>query len=379
MRRCAILVFLLVLASPASADTGCDASPPRLTARLPATVLVKGVCGTFALRPDGRVVAAHPRPWAPPWAGGSLARADHRTYIVHRGRHLGLLRDGRVLWRSRLPHGSDNVVLHGDAIAFSVYRHAHPDLWVARVGARERLVGRQEELHGWARAGGFFTQSGTELRLRSPDGRLARRLADVRMSTYDRTTDSLFAVTSSGLLIRTDGRRTKTLADLTSLRLAGDPTLEVLAGGLIRVSSRNRTLLLQHDGTPFASLSLSRREMIVSALGMLPGRRGVVFVVNQARSTRRGTDRVLLLERGRRVPRVLYEHPTGPRGCGDWASLSLHGTSALYRRDSGRALVALDTFGRRPPVDLWPALRRIPGFRHKDRLLRAGWASGWNA
>jgi hypothetical protein len=373
------LITLLFLVALAHAGTGCDAVGLRGPAGLPATVLVKGVCGTFALRRDGTVVAAHPPAWAPPWAKGALARADHRTYIVHRGGHLGLLRNGRVLWRSRFAHGSDNVVLHNDAIAFSVYRLSRPALWVARVGAPERLVGREEELHGWARAGGFFTQSGPELRLRAPDGRLARRLADIKTSTYDRTSESLFAVSTSGFLIRTDGRRTARLANLVPLRLAEDPALEVLAGGLIRISSRNRTILFLRDGTRFASVSLSRSAMIVSALGTLPARRGVVFVVNYPRSLRRGTDRVLLVERGRRVPRVLYERPTDPRTCGDWASLSVIGKSALYWRGSNHALVALDTSGRRPPIDLRPALRRIPGFRHHGRLLRAEWAAAWNS
>src|SRR5947207_14967453 len=110
MRRSVVLFVMLFLAPPAQGATGCEASPPRGPAGLAGTILVKGACGTFAFRRDGIVQLVHPRPWAPPWARGALARADHHTYIAHPRRHLVLLRDAEVLWRSRLAHGSDAVV-----------------------------------------------------------------------------------------------------------------------------------------------------------------------------------------------------------------------------------------------------------------------------
>jgi hypothetical protein len=385
MRRSVVLLIVLFLASPAHAATRCDAPRPRGPVGLADTILVKGACGTFALRRDGSVELVHPRPWAPPWAPGALARADDRTYIAHPRRHLVLLRDAKVLWRSRLPHGSDNVVVHGQAIAFNAYERPTPDLWVARIGTPERLAGPGEDLQGWARAGGFLTQRGPELRLRAADGRLVRRLTLVKWSAYDRETRSVFAISNSNLLIRSDGRQTTTLADLRPLGLALHPSLEVLPRGLIRISSGFRMLLVRRDGTRFASAWLARPtrdslgETIVSSLLVLPAERGVVFVVNSRRNDKgSAVDRVLLLERGARKPRILYERRAIPLQCGYWANLSLHGNSVLYWPSGGRALVALNPLGRRAPVDLWPVLLRTPGFRHRGWLRRAAWASTWN-
>jgi hypothetical protein len=385
MHRCFLLVVLLFLAAPAHAATPCDARRPHGPVGLPETILVKGACGTLALRRDGTVALVHPRPWAPAWAGRVLARADDRTYIAHPRRHVMLLRDANVLWRSRLAHGSDNVVVHGEAIAFTAYERPAPDLWVARIGAAERLAGPGEDLQGWAHAGGFFTERGLELRLRAANGRLIRRLGDVRWSAYDRGTQSVVAISTSNLLIRTDGRKSTTLADLRALGFTRHPWLEVLPQGLIHVGSGARMLLLRHDGTQFASTSLARPtrgnpgETIVSSVLPLPAQRGVVFVVSsRPKGNGSAMDRVLFLERGRHVPRVLFERRAIPLQCGYWANLSLHGDTALYWPSQGRGLVVLDTLGRRAPVDLWPFLRRTPGFRHRGRLRRAAWASAWN-
>ncbi len=385
MLRWVVLLVLLFIAAPARAGTRCDTQGPRGPVGLPDTILVKGACGTFAFHPDGVAELVHPRPWAPSWAPGALARADERTYIAHPRRHLVLLRDAGVLWRSRLAHGSDNVVVRGGTIAFTAYERPAPDLWMARVGGPERLVGRGEDLHGWAHAGGFFTQRGFDVRVRAGDGRLLRRLGSVRWTAYERETQSLLAISTSNLLLRTNGRQWTTLADLRSLGLARHPWLEVLPRGLIHVGSGNRMLLLRRDGTRFASASLARKphgnrgETIVSSLLPLPAQRGVVFAVNYRGVGKAGaTDRVLLLERGRHVPRVLYERRANPVQCGYWANLSLHGNSLLYWPSQGRALVVLDTLRRRAPVDLWPTVLRTPGFRHRGWLRRAAWASAWN-
>jgi hypothetical protein len=387
MRRAVVLFVLLFLAPPAQGATGCEGSPPRGPAGLADTILVKGACGTFAFRRDGIVQLVHPRPWAPPWASGALARAGDGTYIAHPRRHLVLLRDAKVLWRSRLAHGSDDVVVHGRAIAFTAYSRNRPapELWVARIGTGERLAASGEDLDGWARAGGFFTQHGLQLRLRATDGRLIRHLGAVRSSAYDRVTHSLFAISASNLLVRTDGRQTTALADLHSLGLTLHPWLELLPRGLIHIGSGNRLLLLRRDGTRFATASLagpahgSPAETIVSSILPLPGQRGVVFVVATRRvGTSTATDDVLLLERGRHVPHLLYERRTIPLQCGYWANLSLHGNSVLYWPSQGRALVALNTLQRRAPVDLWQVVLRTPGFRHGGWLRRAAWASAWN-
>jgi hypothetical protein len=368
VRGIVLVTGFLLLGTPAHAADLCNLSGARGPVGLPQTIYVRGACGPLALRPDGRVEQAHPPAWAPSWARKAMARADERTYIVHPHRHLALLRDGRTLWRSRLAHGSDNVAVHGDALAFTAYVTPHPDLWFARLGQPERLVTRDEDLDGWAASGGFFTRRGRELRLRSSEGKLVRRIGHFAYSAYDRNTQSVVAITSTGRVIRTDGQTRVTLARLRGGR---NPWVEVLPGGLIKVCFDNRLVLLEPDGTPFVS---TREKNIVSSLFILPHRRGVVFV-----SQRGGLDRVLLLERRARSAQLLYQHRTGPRGCGYWANLSLVGNNVLYWPSTGRVLVAIDAGKDSRARDLSRLLRRIPGFRHGGLITRAAWASAWNA
>ena len=368
-----VLAAVLLLGAPARAESRCDAGLARGPVGLPGTVFVKGVCGTFALRPNGNVEPVHPAAWAPSWAKRALARADARTYIEHLHGHLVLARDARILWRSHLRHGSDDVVVHGDQIAFTAYeRRPAPDLWLARVGAPEHLVARAEDLLGWAHAGGLFTQRGTQLRLRDANGALTRRLGRVSGTAYDPTTQTLVALTTSRLLIRTDGRRTTRLA---GFREGGPLWLDLLRNGLIEVQTPKQLVLLLPDGTRFASAMLApQASREVSATVPLPNRRGVVFVVDGD-----GSDRVLLLERGDRIPRVLYERRVRALGCGYGVTLSLRGNRVLYFPSSGRALVGIDTLGGHSTRDLWPLVHRIPGFRGRGRIFRAAWASGWNS
>jgi len=207
----------------------------------------------------------------------------------------------------------------------------------------------------------------------------------VRTTSYERRTETLLAVTTSGLLVRTDGDEKRTLADLSELGISPRAWLAALSNGLITVNSQRGMLLLRRDGVLFATASLGSTRVdkppatIVSDVVPLRGGRGVVFVVNRRRRWRDGgTDRVLLLERGHRVPRVLYARRAGALQCGYWANLSLHGETLLYWPSQGRALVALDARGARAPLDLWPTIRRVPGLRHRPWLRRAGWLSTWN-
>jgi len=368
VRRIFLLAGLLLLGSPAHAAGRCDPSAAQGPVGLLQTVYVKGECGTLALRPDGKVALVHPPPWAPAWAKKANARADARTYIVHPHHHVALLRDGRTLWRSRLPHGSDNVVVHGDAIAFTAYERPQPDLWVARLGQAERLAARGEDLDGWARSGGFLTRRGNELRLRAADGSLLRRLARVTNAAYDTRTESVVAVTRSHLLTRTDGRRTTTLANLRTRGFARHASVEVLSNGLIKILADRGILLLRADGTRYAS---APEVEITSNLLTVSG--GVVFVVQRG-----GFDQIVLLQPGHRTVRVLDELSLGPRGCGYWANASLAGDDILYWPSTGHAIVSIDGSGRARPRDLWPIVRRLPGFRHQGRIYRAAWASAWN-
>jgi hypothetical protein len=203
--------------------------------------------------------------------------------------------------------------------------------------------------------------------LRSPDGKLARRIGRFAYTAYDPRAQRVVAITFSRQLVRTDGRTTETLRSLGSGR---HPRVEVLPSGLIKVGFEDRLLLLEPDGKVFAA---SPAHNVVSNIFMLPHRRGVVFVAQ-----RRSVDRVLLLERGAHSPRILYRQRTGPRGCAYWANLSLVGDDVLYWPSTGRRLVAIKPEGDTTARDLSPLLHRLPGFRHEGRIFRAAWAPAWN-
>jgi len=175
------------------------------------------------------------------------------------------------------------------------------------------------------------------------------------------------------MLVRTDGRQVSQLARLRRIGHAWPSWLEVLPDGLIDIEWRHNRLFLRPDGRRFASASLSRRAITLSSAVALPFRRGVVFAVR-----RDGNDRVLLLERGHRVPRILYERHGGSLGCGYGVGLSLVRNQLLVSSSDERTLVVLDPRGKRPAQDLWPIVHRIPGFRGHGRIHRVAWAPAWN-
>ena len=102
---------LLALAgAPTAHARGCARTLPH-GPRVPAPVVLRTVCGVFELRRDGTVVYGRAKAWAPSWAPRATSHPDPRTWVAHPHRRLAVYRDGRLLWRSHLTGGTDNVAV----------------------------------------------------------------------------------------------------------------------------------------------------------------------------------------------------------------------------------------------------------------------------
>src|SRR5438067_10242801 len=154
-----------------SVVTACGRPVGRLPSAPPAPLVARTGCGSFEIGRGGSV-SVHRSTWAPPWAKRAVSHPAPGVWVAHPLGRLALYRDGRLWWLSRIRHASDEVVVHGTSIAFTVYgrvAQGSPELWMAHPAGHEFLVGAREEPVGWT-AGGLVTAHGNTLRVRGPDG-----------------------------------------------------------------------------------------------------------------------------------------------------------------------------------------------------------------
>lgn len=343
----------------ASGADGPCAGLPRAPAGLPAPVRITTRCGRFAILPDGSVVrrAAGRGEEDGPWPRGALDRNGDTWLLVRHG-HLVVERRGEALWRSaspyRLggtPHYLEATALGPEAVAFS-FNDA--ELYVARFGERERVAASGEQPLFWTAAGQLLTyrwdRQGSPLFVRAADGRLLRRLPE-RMLNFAVAEDrrAVVFVTPEGMLVRTDGDRVERLAGVRELGEAG---VELPGGGLIVVHSdaSGRLLAFDSDGRRFGATPLERWP---SAWAVSSDRLALVVA-------RRGTDSVLVLRRGEEDAALVYEREQHGSACGRGVALAWHGDDLLFSTTEG-ALVALDSTGARPPLDLTETVAAMPG------------------
>ena len=349
----------------------CGRSVARVPVRLPAPIVARTGCGTYAIGTDGRV-APYRRNWAPAWAPRAVARAAPGVWVAHPHGRLALYRAGRLLWRSRMRIMSDEVSFHRGAIAIGVYESYEsqgPTLWMARLGAHEFRVAESEEPIGWV-AGGLVTQHGNAIRVRGPDGTLYRTLARGRSPAYDAANRTVVFVRRDGAIVRTDGLHLWRLA-----RARRSAWVAVLANRTLEVTVGRRALYLRPDGSR-VGVGPDPSGGVID----LPGERGVVYVTARARETRAGVatpgvNVVYILDAsGRR--RRLYTHAVPWVGCGEWAGVSYAHGRILYADSEGPAAV-LDPSGRRPPLDLTPALHVLQPKLATRARLSADWRANW--
>jgi hypothetical protein len=372
------LVALAGAPAPAP-SAGCARTAVR-GPRLPAPIVLATGCGTYRVDRDGRISAGHAVDPVPRWAHGALGHPDRQTWVAHANRLLQVYRAGRLLWRSHVTGGSDEVAIGHGRIAFTSYgRGEQPTVWLAPLDGRERLVARGETILGWTRRG-LVTQHAWDLRLRGADGRLLRRIGTARGAYLDPRRGDVVLLTRDGLVVRTDGLRDVTIADLHELGYARQPWLSLLPNELLQVISANRVLFLDADGKRFASAALARPKrsrpgaMIVGDILKLPTRDTLLFVVSRRALRGPGRESVFRLDRGHRVPRPVFTARGQWATCGEWATLSLRSGRVLYASSEG-ALAIVDPLGVRPPLDLRGLVRGLsPRRPTPDDYLKASWA-----
>jgi hypothetical protein len=322
----------------------------------------------FVLQRDGTVVYGRLPRWSPSWAPGAISHPDPRTWVAHPARRLAVYRDGRLLWRSHVTGGTDNVAVGQGHVAFTSYRRrsglrwAGMTLWVAPLDGPERLVARNENAVGWT-AGGLVTNRGASVWLRGRDGHLLRSLGTARPALPDG--DHVVLLRQDGTLVRTNGWRSSTVANLRAAGLTGHPWVQRLAGGLWQVDAGRRHLFLRHDGRPFATVTFAPDVMegvgsaIAGSAVRVDGARAVAFVVDHRRSIEDpGVYTVYRLDRGRRLPRPLWTSQIRRLSCGGGAELAYRSGRLLFTgTDAGIAI--LDPDGRGQPIDLTSLARRL--------------------
>jgi hypothetical protein len=347
----------------------CGRPVTRVPVALPAPIVARTACGTYAIGTDGKV-APYRRNWAPAWAPHASARAAPGVWVAHPHGRLALYRAGRLLWRSAIRIASDEVTFHDGAIAIGVYgRYAQgPTLWMARVGVHEFPVAESEEPIGWT-AGGLVTQHENRIRVRAADGSLRRGLGYGHSSAYDGANRTVVFVTHYGAIVRTDGRHIWRLA-----RVRPSSWVTVLGNRMLQVTTGRRSLFLRSDGS-----RVGTADAVNAAVG-LPKQRGVVYVTTRGRETRAGvavagTNVVYELDASGRTRR-LYSHRVPFLSCGEAGGVSYAAGWVLYTDSEGPAAV-LDLGGRRAPLDLTPVLRVLQPRRALRAQLYADWLSSW--
>ncbi len=370
--------LLALVGAPTAHARGCPRTLPR-GPEVPAPISLRTVCGVFELRRDGSVVYGRSPRWAPAWAPGASSHPDPQTWVAHPHRRLAVYRDGRLLWHSHFTGGTDDVAVGEGHVAFTMFRRwTGMTVWVAPIGGRERMVARKENVVGWIPAG-LVTQRGSDLRLRAPDGRFLRSLATARTAFLEG--DRAIVLRTDGVILRTDGWRSRTLADLRPFGMAKDPWLARLDGGLMQVTAGNRVLFLDRDGRRFASAAFARAGKrdaggaIAGNVVLLPDRSAVLFVVTRRKSWKDpGVDTVYRLDRGHRVPRPLFVTRVRQLTCGDWAGLAYRRGRVLFGSNEA-GIAILDPTGRARPIDLTGVSRRLlPRGPYASDNVLAVWA-----
>ena len=320
-------------------------------------------CGAYAVDAAGRLSPTD-RPRAP-WAS-----SPSRFRIDIRRDHVVLFVGGKLRWRSRHTFYKevadlDSVALGRRALAFSFN---NGKLWVAPLGGAERAVAWNELAMVWTKheelLAGRVHRDRWDLLVRRADGSDPRPIATKRTIVYpDEASGTVLYVSRAGNLVRTDGRRRAVLASLPALGLPRNPQLQLDPSGLIIVASRQRLVVLRHDGSVFATTRYPDVEGILYGfpdVAVAPGR--VAFAIQLWDEGGTGVlkqESVFVLREGATTATRVLDEPTDYFGCGWTSSLAWHGSWLLYW-DVLTRVVALDADGL-GRVDLSATAQALPG------------------
>ena len=350
----------------------CGRPVSQILFKPPAPIVARTGCGTFLIRTDGSV-RPHARNSAPPWAPGAVSHPAPNTWVAHPHGHLAVYRAGRLLWRSHVRHGTDDVAVSGNAIAFSVWTSRTPEsLWIAHVGGRERKLGLGEGPIAWT-ANGLITQRGSEIRVRAHDGRLIRVVARGQSAVYDSFDRTVLLMSRAGAVIRTDGRNVWRLAN----GFRPSSWVQLLDNRVIDVTTGRRSVFLRADGSSLpVAAPLGGPAASMGGVIALPRGAGIVYVVNRRPDASRPGTNYVYVVRPNSPPRLLYTRRVPRLSCGEWAGLSYRAGRVLYIDDEG-PLALLVPRGRVQPVDVTRALRVLQPHNAALAELTADWLSKW--
>jgi hypothetical protein len=287
---------------------------PQGPSGLPAAIRVETSCGTFVV--DGQ------RVW---FLGVRKGRPLLDGLLWERGL-LHFYQHGRLMWRS--------------------------PPW------------RGEDLVGWTRANLLLTWREDKLTARAPSGRAVMHFATARNAShrFDPETRTFLLVSPRRELVRTDGRRSETLAALEPLGLGR--FVEIVPLEFLRVALLgDRLVVLDSDGSVVAS-DRRRRSLPVVSFG---GEAIVTISTGAVDGHGRAKEEVRLLRPGDRSSRALFAADVGAQGCGHWPSLEWRGEDLLYSTTEGDVGIIDTDSGDH--LDLSTVVRRLPG-----DFVQAGWS-----
>jgi hypothetical protein len=241
----------------------------------------------------------------------------------------------------RPPEWITGAEVRSTRIAFSVEGRG---LYVARLPGPERAVpGAMDETPlTWSRQGTLLgLDRAGHLVVRGPEGGLLTQLRiRRRLVAVEPASGSVFYVTPSDELVRTDGLRATRLGDVS--HLAADPRgIESLEDGSTALFGRRRIAIVGSAGQLTASAPIRRRALLTQDVSAAPDGRGYAYVLTTRRRNG-GTDTVELLLPGAHVARTVATIPVSLKGCGWGSTVTWHGSWIRYRNRDGRHL-AVDT------------------------------------
>ena len=343
----------------------CSGPPSCRSIRVPAAIVVTRGQARYRIARDGAVTRlAHARS---PFPRGAALFPASGTWFLFSRRHLVVGRGARRLWRSREKIAASRlgvVIAGADGVAF---QHEHR-LYLASYGSSERSVAPRELPLGFVR-GGLYTYSYVRraVLLRTSTGTLetviARRPQEYVYDGSDGGTMYLFV---RGALFSAHGSQIRRMASLRGLGLSADSFLQPL-GSLIQLEDNRRLVVLEPDGSKFASTPLPRHDAQTgnpsSPLAVSPSGRAVAFTADFAPTgASHSNDRevVYVLRAGSRAATALRTE-YGPFGvCSQAANLEWHGSWLLYS-NSGGNLAVIDTARDHRAIELDDLLGHRPG------------------
>jgi hypothetical protein len=341
---------------------------------LPAPLRITTSCAVYTVSPDGRVVVSRkpPSPRGVTWMSIAGAGAP----VLQRGDRIVVLRNGREIWRSvgRFRATGVFAIVGGRAVAFSFERYegqrSRESLYIARFGGSEREVAPEERPLGWTRAGDLltwrFSHGSFDVFVRDRDGILIGRVgAQLREVRFDSTSETMLALTRSGILRRFDGHHWSHLANLRTHGFRRAVLFEPLAGGLIGLLEGARIGVLRADGSLFATAAFPARlkqSSVAGHSGMVANANGsaVAFAVTRGNDGygNAGMESLYEVRPGDSRARMLYRGRLRFAICERWVSLSWHGNWLLYATTEGQT-IALDSNSPGRRADLSGLVRRL--------------------